>query len=258
MSTLLYIVAATLVGGVLSVAAAALFALRARESDVPMLVSFAIGTLLAAALLEILPHALETAPHPGVVTATLLGGILAFFVLEKLLLWRHAHDAQHEPARAHSHAEGRVALMVIVGDSFHNLVDGVIIAGAFLADLELGVVTALAIITHEVPQEVGDFLVLLHSGYSRRRAFAYNLVASAAMLVGGVAAYFALQGLREWIAPLLGIAAASMLYVAIADLIPGLHKRAEPRAAAAQVALILAGIAAVWGVGRLASLLAGV
>jgi zinc and cadmium transporter len=236
---------------VLSVAAAALFALRARESDVPMLVSFAIGTLLAAALLEILPHALETARRPSLVTATLLGGILAFFILEKLLLWRHAHDG-------HRHAEGRVALMVIVGDSFHNFVDGVIIAGAFLADLELGVVTALAIIAHEVPQEVGDFLVLLHSGYGKRRAFLYNLVASGAMVVGGVAAYFALQGLREALAPLLGIAAASMLYVAIADLIPGLHKRVEPRAAAAQVLLIVAGIATVWGVGVLARLAAGV
>ena len=253
MSTLAFIVAATLVGGVLSVAGAALFALRARESDVPMLVSFAIGTLLAAALLEILPHALESARQPGLVTATLLGGILAFFVLEKLLLWRHAHAHA-----GHAHAEGRVALMVIVGDSFHNLVDGVIIAGAFLADFELGVVTSLAIIAHEVPQEVGDFLVLLHSGYSRRQAFVYNLVASGAMLIGGVAAYFALQGVREWIAPLLGVAAASMLYVAIADLIPGLHKRVEPRAAAAQVALILAGIATVWGVGRLAGLLADV
>jgi zinc and cadmium transporter len=247
---------------VLSVAAAALFALRAREADVPMLVSFAIGTLLAAALLEILPHALETAPRPGAVTATLLGGILGFFVLEKLLLWRHAHHPEghaHGSDRAtHVHAGGRVALMVIVGDSFHNLVDGVIIAGAFLADFELGVVTALAIIAHEVPQEVGDFLVLLHSGYSKRRAFAYNLVASAAMLVGGTAGYFALQGMREWLAPLLGVAAASMLYVAIADLIPGLHKRVEPRAAAAQVALILAGIAVVWGVGRLAQLIAEV
>ena len=251
MSTLVYIVAATLAGGILSVAAAAVFALRARESDVPMLVSFAIGTLLAAALLEILPHALETAARPGIVTATLLGGILAFFILEKLLLWRHAHDG-------HGHAEGRVALMVIVGDSFHNLVDGVIIAGAFIADFELGVVTSLAIIAHEVPQEVGDFLVLLHSGYSKREAFFYNLVSSAAMLVGGTAAYFALQGLREWIAPLLGIAAASMLYVSIADLIPGLHKRVEPRAAAAQVALILAGIATVWGVASLARLLAEV
>jgi zinc and cadmium transporter len=252
-STLAYIVGATLVGGALSVAAAALFALRARESDVPMLVSFAIGTLLAAALLEILPHALETAPQPGVVTSTLLGGILVFFILEKLLLWRHAHHGhEHDPH------EGRVAVMVIVGDSFHNLVDGVIIAGAFLADFELGVVTALAIIAHEVPQEVGDFLVLLHSGYGKRRAFFYNLLASAAMLVGGVAAYFALQGMRQSIAPLLGIAAASMLYVAIADLIPGLHKRVEPRAAAAQVALILAGIATVWGVGRLARLLADV
>lgn len=219
-----------------------------------MLVSFAIGTLLAAALLEILPHALETAPRrPELVTATLLGGILAFFLLEKLLLWRHSHQDDE-----HGHTEGRVALMVIVGDSFHNLVDGVIIAGAFTADFELGIVTALAIIAHEVPQEVGDFLVLLHSGYSRRRAFLYNLAASAAMLVGGIAGYFALQGVREWVAPLLGVAAASMLYVAIADLIPGLQKRVDPRTSAKQVALILAGIATVWGVGQLARLIAEV
>lgn len=254
-NTLACIVAATLVGGILSVAAAGLFAMRARESDVPMLVSFAIGTLLAAALLEILPHALETAPRPELVTATLLAGILAFFLLEKLLLWRHSH---HGHERGPGRSEGRVALMVIVGDSFHNLVDGVIIAGAFTADLELGIVTALAIIAHEVPQEVGDFLVLLHSGYRRGQAFLYNLIASAAMLVGGVAGYFALQGVREWIAPLLGIAAASMLYVAIADLIPGLHKRVEPGASAKQIALIVAGVATVWGVGQLARLIAEV
>ncbi len=230
--------------------------MRARDSDVPMLVSFAIGTLLAAALLEILPHALETAPRPEAVTATVLGGILAFFLLEKLLLWRHSHHDDH--GHADSRSEGRVALMVIVGDSFHNLVDGVIIAGAFTADFELGLVTAVAIIAHEVPQEVGDFLVLLHSGYSRGRAFLYNLVASAAMLVGGTAGYFALHGVREWIAPLLGVAAASMLYVAIADLIPGLQKRVDPHTSARQVALILAGIATVWGVGQLARLIAGV
>jgi len=247
LSALFYIVAATLVGGVLSVLAAALFAFRARETDVPMLVSFAIGTLLAAALLEILPHALETAPKPGLVTATLLGGILLFFVLEKLLLWRHAHaDGAHGHAHGgHPHAEGRVALMVIVGDSFHNLVDGVIIAGAFLADFELGIVTALAIITHEVPQEVGDFLVLLHAGYSRAKAFSLNILSSSATLAGGVLGYFALPVFLGLETILLGVVAASMIYVAVADLIPGLHRRPELRATLAQTVLIAAGIAAI-------------
>lgn len=242
MSPLALIVAATLAGGVLSVAGAALFALRARKSDVPMLVSFVIGTLLAAALLEILPHALETARQPATVTATLLGGILAFFILEKLLLWRHAHA---HAGHGHAHAEGRVALMVIVGDSFHNLVDGVIIAGAFLADFELGVVTSLAIIAHEVPQEVGDFLILLHSGYSKRKAFAINLLTSVAMVIGGLLGYAALSVLEQWIPTLLGLAAASMLYVSVADLIPGLHKRPELHHSVAQIVLIGIGIAAI-------------
>ena len=142
--------------------------------------------------------------------------------------------------------------MVIVGDTFHNCVDGVIIAGAFLVNVELGIITAVAIITHEVPQEVGDFLVLLHSGYSKRRAFAFNMLASAAMVVGGVAAYYALQTVHQWIPLLLGIAAASMIYVSVADLIPGLHSRRGLGATVQQTLLIVAGILTIWAVGGVA------
>lgn len=148
--------------------------------------------------------------------------------------------------------------MVIIGDTFHNCVDGVIIAGAFLVSIELGIITALAIITHEVPQEVGDFLVLLHSGYSKRQALGFNLVASGAMVVGGVFAYYALQTMHQFIPPLLGIAAASMLYVSVADLIPGLHRRRGLRATVQQALLIAAGIGTIWVVGRMATSLAGV
>jgi zinc and cadmium transporter len=252
MPILAWIVAVTLFGGLLSVLAAGAFALRARPTQVPMLISYAIGTLLGAAFLEILPHALELSGSAHTVMATVLLGLLLFFVLEKLMLWRHRHDEEVDPHELeHAHKEHRIALMVIVGDTFHNCVDGVIIAGAFLVSVELGIITAVAIITHEVPQEVGDFLVLLHSGYSKRQAFAFNMLASAAMVVGGVAAYYALQTVHQWIPLLLGIAAASMIYVSVADLIPGLHTRRGPAATLQQTVLIVAGILTIWVVGEL-------
>jgi len=140
-------------------------------------------------------------------------------------------------------------MMIMVGDTFHNFVDGILIAAAFIADVKLGLVTAIAIVAHEIPQEVGDFLVLLHSGYSKRAALLFNALSSLAMLVGGVLAYYALQSMQESIPTLLALAAASMLYVAVADLILGLHKRPEIQASVQQVGLICAGIATIWGVG---------
>ena len=117
---------------------------------------------------------------------------------------------------------------------------------AFMIDIRLGAVTAMAIIAHEIPQEVGDFLILLHSGYSKKQAFLFNLLSSFATVVGGVLAYFALQTVQSWVPSILGLAAASMLYVAVADLIPGLHKRTELKATLSQVALIALGIGSIW------------
>jgi zinc and cadmium transporter len=257
MHTLAWIITASLFGGMLSVLAAALFAFTARAAWVPMLVSYAIGALLGAVFLEILPHAFELTKNIQNLAATVLAGILLFFILEKLVLWRHchqdtceAHGAEpfHDPGIAHDH--GRSGLMIMVGDTFHNFVDGILIAAAFLADTQLGIVTAIAIIAHEIPQEVGDFLILLHSGYSKRQALIFNLVSSLATLVGGVLAYYALQSLLEWVPSVLGIAAASMIYVAVADLIPGLHKRTELKATAQQVTLIVLGIGSIWLVRR--------
>jgi zinc and cadmium transporter len=133
----------------------------------------------------------------------------------------------------------------MVGDTFHNFVDGVIIAAAFLTDINLGIVTSLAIIAHEIPQEVGDFMILLHSGYSKAQALRLNLLSSLATLVGGVLAYFALQGMQDVVPTLLALAAASMLYVAVADLIPGLHKRVALRDTLQQVALIALGVGSI-------------
>ncbi|HEY9446608.1 MAG TPA: ZIP family metal transporter [Burkholderiales bacterium] len=255
MTTLAWIIIATLLGGVLSIVAAGLLALRAQASQVPLLISYAVGALLGAVFIELLPHAFEITKNPQALAATILGGILVFFVLEKLVLWRHCHQEQceaHDPAAAIQNDHGRSGMMILIGDTLHNFVDGVLIAAAFIADTELGIVTALAIVAHEVPQEVGDFLILLHSGYSKRAALALNMLSSAAMVLGGILAYSALQSLVDWIPTLLGFAIASMLYVSVADLIPGLHRRPELQATAQQVVLIVFGIATVWLVGFLA------
>jgi len=280
-SILTYIILSSLLGGVLSVSLAALFALNVRITWVPMLVSYAIGAMLGAVFLEILPHAFRVSGSVEIVSATLLIGLLLFFVLEKLVIWRHCHGDHCEvhaihseencpvihpekesgakyravaiqkptmllsDVRVHSHDGGRSGLMIMIGDTFHNFIDGILIAAAFTADIKLGIVTALAIIAHEIPQEVGDFLILLHSGYTKKQALIFNLVSSVATMVGGLIAYFALQYVQSWIPVILGLAASSLIYVAVADLIPGLHKRTELKATIAQVLLISIGVGTI-------------
>ena len=289
-SVLLWIVLFSLLGGVLSVAGAALVALNINKTAIPMLISYAIGAMLGAVFLEILPHAIEVATSPKQMTATVLFGILLFFALEKLVLWRHCHgdhcevhavhtaeecpDPQtslstddlkttkykavavkkpsinaHPQHHNHDHDRGRSGMMIMIGDTFHNFVDGILIASAFMVDIKLGIVTAIAIIAHEIPQEVGDFLILLHSGYSKKQAFIFNLVSSLATAVGGFIAYFALSHVQTWVPTILGLAAASMLYVAVADLIPSLHKRTELRATVSQLSLIACGVASIFLIG---------
>jgi zinc and cadmium transporter len=246
--TLGWILAASFAGGTLSAALASV-ALLLRASWIPMLVSYAIGALLGASFLEVIPRAFEIGP-PQQAAGAILAGIFAFFVLEKLLLWRHCHTENCEVHDRHrdGHDHGRSGALIIVGDTVHNFLDGVLIAAAFLQSTELGVIAAVAIIAHEIPQEVGDFLILLHSGYSRARALAVNLLSSCATLVGGIGGYFGLQFAQGWEAGLLGFVAASMIYVAVADLIPGLHRRPELRDTASQALLIALGIASIAGV----------
>lgn len=246
-------------GGVLSVLAAALFALTAGAAWVSQLVSFAIGALLGAAFLEVLPHAIIASGDATSSSAIVLAGILVFFVLEKLVLWRHCHTeaceghephapALPEPVAGHepSFDGGRSGMLILIGDTFHNFVDGVLIAAAFMESIQLGIVTALAMIAHEIPQEVGDFVILLHSGYSRAKALAYNLLSSLATLAGGLLAYFALSSAQSTVPVFLALGAASMIYVAVADLIPGLHKRTGLKATVQQVLLICAGVGTIW------------
>ena len=255
MSTLAWIIGTTLLGGVASIALAGAFALSARASWIPTLVSFAIGALLGAAFLEIIPHAFEQSTDLHLTAATLLGGILMFFALEKLVLWRHCHvdDCEAHADHAHDHSQhgnagdyGRSGMLILIGDSFHNFVDGILVAAAFLESTQLGIVTAAAVIAHEIPQEIGDFVILLHSGYSKARAFALNLLSSLAMVAGGALGYASLQWLSGWINTVLALAAASMIYVAVADLIPGLHRRTELKSTVQQVVLIGLGVASIW------------
>jgi zinc and cadmium transporter len=266
MSILAWIIGTTLVGGTLSVLFAAALTLNTRVSWVQMLISYAIGALLGAAFLNALPEALELSKNPAQMTATVLFGILLFFILEKLVLWRHCHVEEcevHDPlhggtplvaaAAPHNHDNGRSGMMIMLGDTFHNFVDGILIAAAFMADVQLGIVTSIAIIAHEIPQEAGDFLILLNSGYTRRQALLFNLLSSVATLIGGLLTYFMLQDMNHLIPSLLGLAAASMIYVAMSDLIPGLHKRPEIGATIQQVALITLGISSIWLAGSLFS-----
>lgn len=264
--TLLYICIACGVGALASLALAAAISSRMRTRWISTLVSYAVGAMLGAAFLDIIPELFERTHNTARTAAFILFGLLAFFVLEKLLIWRHHHHGEEEETRddrtgahrvqAHGHAHGdgrghahegeRVGWMIVFGDAFHNFTDGVIIAGAFLANTKLGVVTALAIIAHEIPQELGDFLVLLHSGFPRAKALFWNAVSGLAAVVGGVAAYFALSAVSEWIPEILAFAAASMIYVAVADLIPGLHRKTALADSVAQVAFIALGIASIW------------
>ncbi|MGB5718496.1 MAG: ZIP family metal transporter [Gammaproteobacteria bacterium] len=237
-----------LLGGLLSVLAAALFlVLREpmRTHILPHLVSFATGALLGAAFLGLLPHALASvnSSDTHVIPMAVLLGLLGFFILEKLVLWRHCHadhcevHAPDQQSRDHS-----TGAMILIGDSLHNFLDGILIAAAFLTDIHLGIVTSVAVAAHEIPQEVGDFAVLLHSGFSRGRAFLYNVLTSLTTVIGGLLAYFALQPMQAALPYMLAIAASSFIYIAVADLIPTLHQRVEGKAALQQVVLIAAGI----------------
>jgi zinc and cadmium transporter len=253
MPVLAWILAACLAGGLLSVLLAAVVAFRVQARLVPLLVSYAVGALLGAVFLDVIPHLFEkTADHAGT-AALILFGILGFFVLEKLLLWRHHHGDGTEEGHGHAHGEahandgGRSGWMIIVGDSFHNFTDGIIIASAFLADVKLGIVTSAAIVAHEIPQEVGDFLVLLNSGFSKSRALALNALSSLAAVAGALLGYFALSAAQEWVPRVLAISAASMIYVAVADLMPGLQRRTRLGESLGQVFFIALGILTLWG-----------
>ena len=282
MPLLLTIILFAALGGIASAAFAVVF-LWVREEHsariLPHFVSFATGALLGAALLALLPEAMAAAGTAGAhgIGLTLIAGLGVFFVIEKLVLWwhahahanaadaaacpqhadraglnddehRHTHGAGHAPDLVRDHASG---VLVLVGDSLHNALDGALIAAAFLGSVRLGALTTFAVAAHEIPHRVGDFAILVQAGLSRPRALLLNLATGVASVLGAVIAYFGLRETQRALPYALAFAAAGFLYIAVAGLIPGLQRRADPRTSAIQVLLIAAGIAVVAGAERL-------
>ena len=283
-----WIILFTAVGGIASAAFAGLFLLLPEKTGLRMLphfVSFATGALIGAALLGLLPEAMQSVGPAGAhgIGIALVVGLGVFFIIEKLVLWRHAHSHEHEDpaereaaARGHAHdhghnpghhdqgqhdhghaghdhaghghdhsRDGAAGVLVLIGDSIHNTLDGILIAAAFLTNVPLGLVTTLAVAAPEIPHRVGDFALLLHAGMSRRRAMFLNMATGLASVLGGIAAYFGLSKAQEALPYALALAAAGFLYIAVAGLIPGLHRRADPRTSLAQVLLMGLGVGVI-------------
>ena len=269
---LAWIIVFTAVGGIASAAFAGLFLLVPEATGrrlLPHFVSYATGALLGAALLALLPEAMEGVGPEGAhgIGIALLIGLGIFFVIEKLVLWWHTHANGHEHNHAHAgeahdhrdghddrrdhaggHDHGRDAasgVLVIIGDSVHNALDGVLIAAAFLTNFPLGLLTTFAVAAHEIPHRVGDFAILVHSGMSRGRALVMNMATGLTSIIGGIAAYFGLQRAEGALPYALALAAAGFLYIAVAGLIPALHRRADPHTSLAQVILMGLGVATI-------------
>jgi zinc and cadmium transporter len=267
-----WIVVFTALGGIASAAFASAFLLLPERTStrlLPHLVSFATGALLGAALLALLPEAMESVGTAGAhrIGAALVLGLGIFFVIEKVVLWRHAHSHEHdqtgsaEPTHSHvdaghGHDHGNAhhghsprdeaaGVLVLVGDSVHNVLDGILISAAFLQNWPLGLLTTFAVAAHEIPHRLGDFVLLVHSGMSQRRALLLNMATGLAAVLGGIAAYFGLRRVLGLLPYALAVAAAGFLYIAVAGLIPALHRRADPRTSLAQVTLIGLGVGVI-------------
>jgi zinc and cadmium transporter len=250
MPLLVWVILFAAFGGIASAAFAVVLLWLPEERSqrlLPHLVSFATGALLGAALLALLPEAIEAAGRDSAraLGTTLVLGLGFFFVIEKLVLWWHAHAHGHSGAGAEAARDRASGVLVLVGDSIHNALDGVLIAAAFLSSIQLGLVTTLAVAAHEIPHRVGDFAILVHAGLSRLRALLLNLATGIASVVGAVAAYYGLRETRGALPYALAFAAAGFLYIAVAGLIPGLHRRSDPRTSVIQIILISLGIVVI-------------
>ncbi len=278
-----WIILFTAFGGIASAAFASVFLLlpeRASARLLPHFVSFATGALLGAALLALLPEAMENVGTEGAheIGIALIVGLGIFFVIEKVVLWRHAHSHdgaagadgvpgpahghdsedghgghehghdghEHGHDEGHSHDRNKAAgVLVLIGDSVHNGLDGILIAAAFLENKPLGLVTTFAVAAHEIPHRLGDFALLVHSGMSQRRALLLNMATGLAAVLGGIVAYFGLSRMMGLLPYALALAAAGFLYIAVAGLIPALHRRADPRTSLTQVLLIGLGVGTI-------------
>ena len=246
---LISILLATTLAGVISISAAAVFSFTLLSKMVERMVSLSVGIMLSTSLLHALPEAFESSADKRHLFATLLAGLLAFFLLEKLAILRHSHHHEgdgHHHAHGHDKIEaGKSGWMILIGDGMHNFTDGILIAAAFLANPQLGIVTGLAIIAHEIPQEIGDFIVLLNAGFSRARAYFFNLLCSLMAVVGGLRGYFPLDKASNLIPYVLVFASSGFIYIAVSDLMPQMQRRATLRESVPQVLLIAAGVGLV-------------
>ncbi len=224
------------VGAIIAAAGFVFLGEKHQKTLVPMLVAFATGILLTAALLGLIPEAIESIGEPHLIMPFVLGGILFFFFTEKVVIWRNCRDKECE---VHSHASGS---LILIGDSLHNLIDGIVIAASFLIDTTIGFGAGLTIIIHELAHETGDFGILLHSGYSKKRAFIYNMVSSSTTIPAAVISFFVLDSVMFVVPYLLAISAASFIYIALSDLTPELHQTTDLKYSIRQLLLILAGI----------------
>jgi len=240
---------ATTLAGVISISAAAVFSFSLLSKMVERMVSLSVGIMLSTSLLHALPEAFESGADTHSLFAALLAGLLAFFMLEKLAILRHSHHHEgdgHHHAHGHDkHEAGRAGWMILVGDGMHNFTDGILIAAAFLADPQLGIVTGVAIIAHEIPQEIGDFIVLLNAGFSRKRAYVYNLLCSLLAVAGGLLGYYTLDSAKHLIPYVLVFASSGFIYIAVSDLMPQMQRRATLKETVPQVLLIALGVCIV-------------
>lgn len=232
-----------------SITAAAVFSFTLLSKMVERMVSLSVGLMLATSLLHALPEAFESGANPHTLFATLLGGLLGFFILEKLAILRHSHHHEgdgHHHAHGHDAREaGKSGWLILIGDAMHNFTDGILIAAAFIADPTLGIVTGVAIIAHEIPQEIGDFIVLLNAGFSRVRAYVFNLICSFMAIVGGLLGYYTLDKASGLVPYVLVFASSGFIYIAVSDLMPQMQRRATVKESVPQVLLIALGVAAV-------------
>jgi zinc and cadmium transporter len=243
---LVSILLATIFAGVVSISAAAVFSFTLLSKVVERMVSLSVGIMLSTSLLHALPEAFESKADPRTLFGTLLGGLMAFFLLEKVALLRHSHHHEgdgHHHAHGHDAREaGKAGWMILVGDGMHNFTDGILIAAAFLANPQLGIVASLAIVAHEIPQEIGDFIVMLNAGFTRLRAYVFNLLCSLLSVVGGLLGYFTLERANGMIPYVLVFASSGFIYIAVSDLMPQMQRRATVRESVPQVLLIALGV----------------
>ena len=237
-----YIIFFSLLGSIGSVLISALFLIfpdKIQKGLIPKCISFATGTLLGAAFLGLIPHAAEEFGDLRLTLITVLFGLIIFFILEKFVIWRHCHDD-------HCHVHEASGSLIIIGDAFHSFVDGVVISATFITSIPLGITTAFSVITHEIPQEVGDFAILLKNNYTKKKAFMLNVLSGLSSLAGAILAFFFMSTLTNITPYIMSISAASFIYVAVSDLIPHLQEHTNPKQSILQIFLILAGISIIY------------